>query len=111
MELENETEERQPRERPLSFVHMRRRPAADEHLASGRQIEQAEQIKQRRLAGAGRPGDRDELIVADDQIDVLHQRCRHDAWQDAGDAPRLDQRCCGRCGRFLLQLHFMSRPG
>ena len=65
MELEHEAEHRKPGECALLFVHMRGGPATDQHLARRRQIEQAEQIEQRRFARAGRPGDRDELVVAD----------------------------------------------
>ena len=76
----------QPRQRALVLVHVRRGAAADAHLALGRQVEQAQQVEQRRLAGAGRAGDGDELVVADREVDVVHQRGRHDAGQDARDA-------------------------
>ena len=103
MKLEHEAEQRQPREGALFLVHMRGGAAADQHLAGGRQVEQAEQIEQRRFAGAGRAGDGDEFIVADGQIDVVHQRGRHDAGQDAGDVARLDQRHRRVRGRFALR--------
>ena len=57
----------------------------------GRPVEQAEQIEQRRFAGAGRAGDGDELLLADAERDVPHQRDRHRLRQDAGEVLGLDQ--------------------
>ena len=107
MKLKDKAEHGQPRESAILFRHLRGGLARDQHLARCRQVEQAEQIQQRRLARAGRAGDGDEFVLANGQIDAVHQRRRHDARQNAGDVARLDQR---RVAALSLR-PLMSRPG
>ena len=76
VKLENKAALHQPHIRPFVFRKFRGRLAANDDLALGRRIEQAEQIKQRRLARAGRPGDREELALCDREIDAVNERVR-----------------------------------
>ena len=48
----------------LGDRHVAHVDAADEHAAVGRVVEARQQVEQRRLAGAGRPADRDDLARA-----------------------------------------------
>ena len=109
MELEHEAELGEPRQRALLLVHVNGQPAVNQHLARGRQVEQTEQIQQRGFAGAGRPGDRHELVFHDTKVDAVHQRGRHDAGQDAGDVARLDQRRRGLRGLRRRRAHVAPR--
>ena len=48
--------------------------AVDVDLARGRPVEAADQVEQRRLAGAGRPDDRHHLAAIDAEGDVVERR-------------------------------------
>ena len=92
VELEHEAQLDEPqraraRPRPMCVVA---RPSM-QHLARGRQVEQPEQVEQRGLARARRPGDGDELAGCDGEVDVAHQRGRHHRRRCAV-TPRRDQR-------------------
>src|SRR5690606_33852466 len=47
------------------------RRAFDQHLAGGRPVERAEQVEERRLAGAARARDADELAGRDREVDAV----------------------------------------
>src|SRR5712672_3503547 len=55
VELEDEAERGEPHLAALGLAHARGGAAADQHLAAGWQIEQAKEIKQRRLSGPDGP--------------------------------------------------------
>src|SRR4029077_1072988 len=69
----------------------RGRLPADDHVTLGRRIEQAEQIEQRGFAGAGRPGDGEELALVDGEIDAVDQRVRHRAVEAPHQTDRLQR--------------------
>jgi len=63
--------------------------AADDDLALGWGIEQAEQIEQGRLAGARRPGDRDKLTLVDREVDAIDECMRDLAFEAPHQPDRL----------------------
>src|SRR5438105_9049738 len=67
--LEHESERVQAQLRKPAVAERLQREAVEEELAAVRAIERAEQLKQRRLAGAARTFDRDELARLDDEVD------------------------------------------
>ncbi len=92
MELKHEAEHRKPGRRAFVLVHMRGSASADEHLSCRRQIKQAQQVQQGRFSGTGRSGNRDKLVLAHGQVDILNKRGRHNTGQNARDLAGLDQR-------------------
>ncbi len=103
VELEHEAQGGEPRGGALRLVHVRGGAAADLHLARRRQIEQAEEVEQRRLARARRPGDGHELVGADGEVDVVHQRHRHDAGEDAPHTVGDDQWLAPCAARHIVR--------
>ncbi len=91
MELENEAQCGKTDPRAFRLVHVRGSAAANTHFSGGWKIEQTQQIEQRRFSRSRRTGDGHELVAADDEIDVVHKRDRHDPGQNAGDVDRGDQ--------------------
>ena len=72
-ELEDEADLVAPDPRQVVVGQAAERFAVDADLAGGRAIEAADQVEQRRLAGAGRPDDRDHLAARDRQRDVVER--------------------------------------
>ena len=62
--LEDEAERAQPQLGELVVAELREVAALEQHLAVARAVERAEQLQQRRLAGAARAFERDELAGA-----------------------------------------------
>jgi len=92
MELEDKAERGEPDLPALHLTHARGGAAADQHFAARRQIKQAQEIEERRLARPGRPSDGDEFPLADRKADVAHQGGGHDPRQDTRHLAGLDQR-------------------
>jgi hypothetical protein len=53
VELKYEAEPREPHLGPFVLRHGGGRAAVDQNVAVGRQVEQSEQVQQRRLSGSG----------------------------------------------------------
>ena len=68
--LEDEAERAQPDLGELAVAERVQVAALEEHLARARTVERAEQLEQRRLAGAARALERDELARRDREIDA-----------------------------------------
>ena len=75
-ELEHEADLAAAQARAAGLVGAGQVLALHAHLAAGRAVEAAEQVEQRRLAAAARPGDGDELAVRHPQVDVRRARSR-----------------------------------
>ncbi len=74
------------------LIHQVRVPVANGERAAGRPVKQAEQVKQRRFAGAGRSSDGDELALADNERYILDQGDRDRLLEDACEALCFDER-------------------
>ena len=72
-ELEDEADLVAPHARQLIVGQAGERFAVDADLAGGRAVEAADQIEQRRLAGAGRADDRDHLAARDGEADGVER--------------------------------------
>ena len=91
VKLEHEAASRQAHVGALGLRQLRGWLAADDDVAFGRRIEQAEQIKQRGFAGARRPGDGEELPLFDGKVDAVDQRVRHRAVETSHQTDRLQR--------------------
>ena len=80
--------------RQLVVVHRLDRDAVEEVAAGGRAVEAADDVHQRRLAGAGRAHDRDVLAGLDDEVDAAQgvDLLRAEL-VDAGQLAHLDEVC------------------
>ena len=76
--LEDEPERVAPQARELAVAHRHEVLALELDAPARRAVERAEQLQQRRLARAGRPGDDEELAVANLEVDAVDRRdvCR-----------------------------------
>ena len=98
--LEDEADLAVAHPRPLRQRQVGHRFAVEDVLALGRRVEQPQDRQQRRLAAAGRPGNRDVLAGLDLQVNP-GERVRLDfvGEEDLGDAVEMDQRGRGRVHR------------
>jgi len=76
-------------------VDLRDVHAVDEHLPCLRDVEALDELRERRLAGAGPPHDSDDLTGPDRERDVL-DRLRRAGLVAEGDAAKLDRALGGR---------------
>src|SRR5690349_18072548 len=91
--LEHEAERVQTKACESAVVERVQRPFLEDDRARVRTVERPEQLEQRRLAGAARTLERDELAGADRQVDAVdgtHDRSA--AAVEAGHARQLEQR-------------------
>ncbi len=65
--------------------------AADDNLAFGRRIEQAEQIEQRRFSGSRRSGDGEKFTLRHAQVDAIDQGMRDNALNAADQSHNLER--------------------
>src|SRR2546423_10085193 len=72
-ELEDEADVLTPELRQLRVVQLRDVRAVDVDVARGRAVEPGEQVHQGRLAGAGRPHHRRQLLARDVEIDATQR--------------------------------------
>src|SRR5207245_5993933 len=73
--LEDEAERAQPQRGQLVVGQLAKVPSLEEHAAGARTVERPEELEQRRLAGAARPLERDELTGLDLEIEPVE--CAH----------------------------------
>ncbi len=75
----------------LDVARAAHRFAGDAHFAGGRLVEPAEQLQQRRLAGAGRADDRDAIALRDPELDAAqHFDLAADVRERLHEAERLE---------------------
>src|SRR5579872_5160394 len=91
--LEDEAEGAQAQLGEVAVSERAEVAALEEHRAARRAVERAEELQQRRLAGARRPDDRDDLRVVDRQVDACERGNRRlAALERARDAAELVER-------------------
>ncbi len=90
--LEDESDPAAAQRGPVPVVQRARVQAVQQVAALGRCVEQAEQVQQRRLARAGRPGHRDVVARLDHQVGRAQRRHRRRAGVGAGQAAQFDHR-------------------
>ena len=88
--LEDEADPARAQRRQLVVTRGRGVEAVDPHLARGRTIERAHDLQQRRLAGARRPDDRQQLAAVHVEVDALERA--NTAGILLHDTAQLDQR-------------------
>src|SRR5581483_1393140 len=92
--LEHEPEGGAPQPRQLGVPHRSEVASLEEDGALARAVEAAEQLEQRRLAGAARSDHREEVAAVDHEVDLAHRaylRAAHGV--GAADAPELVGGC------------------
>src|SRR5580765_3435176 len=71
--LEDESERAQAERRELAVAEAGQVPALEDHVARARPVERAEQLEQRRLPGAARALERDELARVELEVDAVER--------------------------------------
>ena len=102
VELEHEADVAAAVRGERRFVGARQIGVAVQHLAARRHVEAAEDVEQRRLAGARRPQQHDELSFVERQAD-LAQRVHVDLAHaiDLGELANIEERRRHRLGALL----------
>lgn len=90
--MKDEAERRQPKRSARVLIERARRTPLHIDLAPGRQVQQPEQIEQRRFARTGRAGDGDEFARIDPKINVLNENGRGGAADHPRAVANLQQR-------------------
>ena len=90
--LEDEADPPPAQRGPVPVAQRARVQAVQQVAALGRRVEQAEQVQQRRLARAGRPGHRDVVARLDHQVGRAQRGHRRRSRVGAGQAAELDHR-------------------
>src|SRR5262249_56598464 len=97
--LEDEADAVRPDRGALALRRRAHVDSVDLDRALGGLVEQAEQVEQRRLARARRPGNRDVLVPVDDEVGGLECRDGRRATVGIGDRGEPDDRLPGSGGR------------
>ena len=97
--LEDEADPPAAQRGPVPVAQRAGVQAVQQVAALGRRVEQAEQVQQRRLARAGRPGHRDVVARLDDQVGRAQRGHRRRSRVGAGQAAQLDHRAGGAISR------------
>ena len=95
--LEDEPDPAAAQRGPVPVAQPARVQAVQQVAARGRRVEQAEQVQQRGLARAGRPGHRHVVTRLDDQVGRAQRRHRRRAGVGAGQAAQFDHRRTHLC--------------
>src|SRR3989442_414681 len=90
--LEDEADGVGPQHRQAPIAHRGDVVAGDPDDPGGRPVEGPDDVEQGRLAGPGRPDERDELAVVDGEVDVPEGGDRRRARVLLGDTAELDRR-------------------